>query len=239
MTLLFATLCVLAAVGSMGVSLWFGAQWLLGTCPAADALYPFTLGQLGFVFFSLIGMILYQNHTGSEKFTRLIQWLVVVLFAEVGAGVAGYAVYSARLHAELKENGVAAEAVVYRHEYSTDWSGDFPTEDCYACYRFTANDGRVYEGQTQFTVGEKQVDVPGNIRVGLPHPARLSYKKGSRIPVLYLADNPHCHIVNTVEQEWGSSAVLVLVSLAAFALSGYATWYALGYHEKKHRKKRC
>ena len=94
MTLLFATLCVLAAVGSMGVSLWFGAQWLLGTCPAADALYPFTLGQLGFVFFSLIGMILYQNHTGSEKFTRLIQWLVVVLFAEVGAGVAGYAVYS-------------------------------------------------------------------------------------------------------------------------------------------------
>ena len=91
MTLFFATLCVLAAVGSMGVSLWFGAQWLLGTCPAADALYPFTLGQLGFVFLLLIGLVLYQNHTGSEKFTRLMQWLVVVLFAEVGAGVAGYA----------------------------------------------------------------------------------------------------------------------------------------------------
>lgn len=54
-----------------------------------------------------------------------------------------------------------------------------------------------------------------------------------------LVNNPDCHIVNTMEQEWGSLAVLVLVSLAAFALSGYATRYALGYHEKKHRKKRC
>ncbi len=239
MSMLFAILCVLAAVGSLLGSLWFGTQGLFGCCHAADAVYPFALGQLGFVFFSLIGMVLYQNHTGSEKFTRLMQWLVVVLFAEVGAGVAGYAVYSARFHAELKGNGVAAEAVVYRHEYSTDWSGDFPTEDCYACYRFTANDGRVYEGQTQFTVGEKQVDVPGNIRVGLSHPARLSYKKGSRIPVLYLADNPDCHIVNTVEQEWGSSAVPVLVSLAAFCLSGYAMRYALGCQKRNGRRNGC
>lgn len=236
MAMLFAILCVLAAVGSLLGSLCFGALWLSGCCPVAEAVYPFALGQLGFVFFSLIGLVLHQYHTGSEKFSRLMQWLVVVLFAEVGAGVAGYAVYSAWLHAELKENGVAAEAVVYRHEYSTDWSGDFPTEDCYACYRFTATDGRIYEGQTQFTVGEKQVDVPGNIRVGLPHPAILTYKKGSRIPVLYLADNPDCHIVNTMEQEWGTSAVPVLVSLAAFCLSGYALRHALGYHEKNKRR---
>lgn len=239
MTLLYATLCVLAAVGSMGVSLWFGAQFLLGTCPAADALYPFTLGQLGFVFLLLIGLVLHQNHTGSEQFSRGIQWLVVVLFAEVGVGVAGYAAYSAWLHAELKKNGVAAEAVVYQFEYSSDWADDFPTEDCYVCYRFTAADGRVYKGKTQFTVGEKQVDIPGKIRVGGPHPVGQTYKRGSRIPVLYQADNPDCHIVNTMEQEWGSRVVLVLVSLAAFALSGYATRYALGYHEKKHRGKRC
>ncbi|MBR1982427.1 MAG: DUF3592 domain-containing protein [Akkermansia sp.] len=157
----------------------------------------------------------------------------------VVVGVAGYAAYSAWLHAELKKNGVAAEAVVYQFEYSSDWADDFPTEECYVCYRFTAADGRVYKGKTQFTVGEKQVDIPGKIRVGGPHPARLSYKKGSRIPVLYQADNPDCHIVNTMEQEWGSRAVLVLVSLAAFALSGYVTRYALGYHEKKHREKGC
>lgn len=65
----------------------------------------------------------------------------------VVVGVAGYAAYSAWLHAELKKNGVAAEAVVYQFEYSSDWADDFPTEDCYVCYRFTAADGRVYKGK--------------------------------------------------------------------------------------------
>ena len=87
---------------------------------------------------SLVNILQRLVH-GGRAFLFTVNEIDLALSAAGGAeiveqfvvvGVAGYAAYSAWLHAELKKNGVAAEAVVYQFEYSSDWADDFPTEDC-------------------------------------------------------------------------------------------------------------
>ena len=155
MPLIFAFLTALLSIACMVVSLWYGVLWLAGSVATAQGSGIFMLGQIGAVFCAVFALVLWQYHTGSEKVTRLLRWLIVALFVEVGLGLGGYVVYTVHQHHTLQTRGLPAEAVVYRHERERNFSSDDSLDEtCHACYRFTAADGKVYEGRTTFSLGE-------------------------------------------------------------------------------------
>ena len=234
MPLIFAFLAALLSIACMVVSLWYGVLWLAGSVATAQGAGIFMLGQIGAVFCAVFALVLWQYHTGSEKGTRLLRWLIVALFVEVGLGLGGYVVYTVHLHHTLQTRGLPAEAVVYRHERERDFSSDDSlAETCHACYRFTASDGKVYEGRTTFSLGEMKVGHEISLRM---QPSALMYKVGSRLPVLYLPESPACHMVNTREQIWGSLMVQISLCLLSFGAAGYMVYQVRQWDRKQSRR---
>ena len=211
----------LLAITCLVVAVWYAVAWISGASTWEDASFPLILAQLGALFFGLFSLAARAQHKGEEAGGGFILTLVLCFMLEL-TGLCSYAGWYCYAESnELATLGVEVQGKIIDYEFS----GSDGTATRYGRSSRAGHDGVVmyiYEFRTPDGVTHQAKTRDYSLRsypfFRTPEEklSEIGAKLGTRVPVLYLPENPQQSNINGYGYLWALPVSLGCVSGACF-----------------------
>ena len=213
----------LLAITCLVVAVWYAVAWISGASTWEDASFPLILAQLGALFFGLFSLAARAQHKGEEAGGGFILTLVLCFMLEL-TGLCSYAGWHCYAESsELASRGVEVQGKIIDFEFSgsdgtatrygkSSRSSTGRNSTVLYIYEFRTPDGVTHQAKTRdYSLREYSF-----FRSTEEKLSEIAAKLGTRVPVLYLPENPQQSNINGYGYLWALPVSLGCVSGACF-----------------------
>ncbi len=213
--LIISIITALLSCGCLGVFVWQIGQVLSGDVTWVEAAYPLILSQLGILFFGIFAIVAWKNYRDESTDSKAVVGMVLIFFLEVALLLGIKCGLDVHDRVILMEKGIETSATIIRHKRSGSGRHRHSTP----IYQFTALNGQKIEDSIEF---QMSLELPlGEYSRFKVSSDAITYRIGSSVPVLYLPENPECHVVLTFGELWCVPLGTGAMSLVIFGVMGY------------------
>ena len=211
------------AITCLVVAVWYAVAWISGATTWEDASFPLILAQLGALFFGLFALAARAQHKGEEAGGGFILTLVLCFMLEL-TGLCSFACWHCYAESnELATRGVEVQGRIIDFEFSgadgtatrsvkSSRSSSGRNSIVLYIYEFRTPDGVSHQAKTRdYSLREYSF-----FRSKEENRSEIAAKLDTRVPVLYLPENPQQSNINGYGYLWALPVSLGLVSGAFF-----------------------
>ena len=230
--LIISIVTALLCCGCAGFFLWQCGQALAGDTSWADASCPLVFSQLGVLFFGIFAFVTWKNYKDESTDSRALAYMVFALFLEVALILGVKTGIDINDRIVLLNEGVETKAVIIGRRCT----GSGKNRKSSPVYRFTTPDGQKIEDTISFQM-KSSLPIGDNSTISISS-HDVTYRTGSTVPVLYMANDPERHVVRTFGEMWCSPAVTGVLCLVFFGVTGWQIYQYRNRNNSRSRRRR-
>jgi hypothetical protein len=213
--LIISIVTALLCCGCLGFFFWQMGQVLAGDTGWAEASCPLVLSQMGVLFFGVFAIGTWKYYRDQSTESRPLAYMIFALFLEVALLLGVKTGIDIHDRIVLLDEGVETQAVITGRKRT----GSGRNRSSKPLYQFTTPDGRKIKGSISFEMS-LSLPVGENVRYSVSS-NDVTYRIGSTVPVLYMANDPEHHVVWTFGEVWCAPFLMGVLSLTLIGVTGF------------------
>lgn len=213
--LIISIVTALLCCGCLGFFFWQTGQVLAGDTGWAEASCPLVLSQMGVLFFGIFATATWKYHRDKSTDSKALAYMIFALFLEVALLLGAKTGIDIHDRIVLLDEGVETQAVITGRKRL----GSGKNRSSKPLYQFTTPDGRKIKGSISFEMS-LSLPVGENVRYSV-RSNDVTYRIGSTVPVLYMANDPERHVVWTFGEVWCGPFLMGVLSLTLIGVTGF------------------